>query len=144
MPDVHGVLRFPLRPKMRIRAMVERCPALGAVADRLPGAEGSAYDEHERVLAQAFMLLRHLPDVTREEADDALSHAASADAVADEELGRLWDENAELYELWQCVWSGESDQALIAFGRYCVALIARLYRLEPLITAERRPEAASA
>lgn len=144
MAEEHVLLRFPLRPRIRIGAIVERCPALGAIAASLPPEGDPSRAEHERVLAQAFMLLRHLPDVSREEADAALDHGASPDAVADEELGRLFHGNEELYELWRVVWTDEVDQSLIAFGRYCVALVARLYRMEPQILREREAEAAIA
>ncbi|HTM68979.1 MAG TPA: hypothetical protein VL426_06815 [Candidatus Binatia bacterium] len=139
-----AVLRFPLKARMRVRAIVERCPALGAVADRLPPEGDGARCAHERVLAQAFTLLLHLPEVSREEADVALGHEASAEDVTVEELARLHEGNAELYEIWRCVWAEEADEALRAFGRYCVALIARLYRLEPHIRRERLAEAAIA
>lgn len=145
MDDIGGkVLRFPLPPKMRIRAIIARCPALGAVAARLPAEDDVLRGECERVLAQAFTLLLHLPDLTREEADAVLDHSAGVDETAAEELARLHQdtETAERYEIWREVWAGEDEPRTRSFARYCVALIARLYRLECVAQMERREEQA--
>ncbi|HTK04373.1 MAG TPA: hypothetical protein VL500_02220 [Candidatus Eisenbacteria bacterium] len=136
-----NVLRFPLRTRMRIRAIVERCPAMGAVAARLPEDGDPARDECERMLARAFTLLLHLPDLTREEADAALDHEAGAEETAAEELAWLCQGNEELYAIWREVWADVEDAAVRGFARYAVALIARLYRLECLIRRERAAEA---
>lgn len=133
MDDVGAiVLRFPLQPRIRIKAIIGRCPALGAVAARLPPEDDALYGEHERVLAQALTLLLHLPDLTREQADLVLDHAASPEAITIEELGYLHHDpdKADLYEVWRDVWDAEEDERVRNFARYCVALIARLYRME--------------
>lgn len=138
------VLPFPLLPKMRIWAIIDRCPALGAVAARLPAEDDVLRGESERVLAQAFTLLLHLPDLTREEADRVLDHSAGIEEVAAEELSYLHHdpEKTERYDIWREVWAGEDDPRIRAFARYCIALIARLYRLECVAKVERNEEGA--
>ncbi len=126
------ILRFPLLPKMRIRAIVERCPALGAVAAKLPPEDDVLRGECERVLAQAFTLLLHLPGLTREQADVVLDHGTDAETLTTDELALVLHDpdKQELYEVWREAWAGEDDPATRGFARYCVALIARLYRME--------------
>ncbi|MEY4744461.1 MAG: hypothetical protein RL272_406 [Candidatus Parcubacteria bacterium] len=147
MDDFGGtVLRFPLLPRMRILQIIERCPALGAIAARLPAEDDPRRVDCERVLAQAFTLLLHLPDVTREQADAALDHSAGAEAVTVEELARILrdPETAERYEIWRAVWESEDDPQTRTFARYCVALMSRLYRLESFARAESSRDAHSA
>ncbi len=139
------VLGFPLLPRMRIRAIIERCPALGAVASRLPPEDDERRIESERVLAQAFTLLLHLPSLTREQADVALGHSTDAEALAAEELAFVLHDpdKAELYEVWRDVWAAEDDRGTRQFARYCVALIARLYRMEHFAKLESMHEDAA-
>lgn len=126
------ILRFPLLPKMRIKAIVERCPALGAVAARLPPEDAADRGDCERVLAQAFTLLLHLPGLTREQADVVLDHETDVETLTAEELAYVHHDpdKAALYEVWREAWACEDDPATRRFARYCVALIARLYRME--------------
>jgi len=133
------VLRFPLRSRMRIKAIIERCPAMGAIAARLPEDGDPSRDGCEQVLARAFVLLLHLPDITREEADAALDHDAGIEETTTEELARLCHDSGkeELYGIWREVWVDVEDAGVRRFARYSVALISRLYRLECLIKRER-------
>lgn len=133
------LLKFPLLPRMRIRAIIERCPALGAVADRLPSEDAAERGGCERVLAQAFTLLLHLPDITREQADVILRHSADVETLTEEELAYVLHDpdKAERYDVWREVWADEDDPETRRFARYCVALIARLYRMEHFALRER-------
>jgi hypothetical protein len=137
------VLRFPLKTRMRIKAIVERCPAMGAVAARLPDNGDTLRDGCERMLARAFTLLLHLPDLTREEADVLLDHDAGIEETTLEELTRLSQdpEKVELYIVWREVWADVEDADIRRFARYVVALIARMYRLECHVKRERAAEA---
>ncbi|HSD12671.1 MAG TPA: hypothetical protein VLC10_03870, partial [Patescibacteria group bacterium] len=103
-----------------------------AVASRLPPEDDERRIESERVLAQAFTLLLHLPSLTREQADVALDHSTDAETLTAEELAYVCHDpdKSELYEIWREAWSGEDDPGTRRFARYCVALIARLYRME--------------
>ena len=89
------------------------------------------------------MLLLHLPDLTRGEADAALDHEAGVEETTVEELARLCQDadKQDLYAIWREVWADVEDAGVKRFARYAVALIARLYRLECHIKRERTADA---
>lgn len=138
MHDGAVILKFPLSARIRITQIVERCPALAAITDRLPPEGHHLRGTCERLLAKAFTRLLHLPGLTWDEAANAIAHDGSPDEFADAELGRLAsdDATAERHALWQALWADESPptQRII---RYYVALISVLYRLEPHVCAAR-------
>jgi hypothetical protein len=133
------VIGFPLSARKRIELLTERCPAFGAIAERLPPAAHPLRPTCERLLAKVFTRVLHLPDVTRDEASALLDHDASADDVATEELERLRSDPAteDRHALLAELWDGEVEPAHRRVTRYYAALVARLYRLEPHVLRER-------
>ncbi len=140
------VLAFPLSPRLRIRALTARCPALDAIVARLPSDGDPSRPACERALAAVFTRLLYLPDLTYDEAAAALDHAASQDAVTVEELALLYhDPDArERYDLWREVWLAERDPETCRATRYYFALLNRLYRMEYLFRRERQADAPAA
>lgn len=138
MDDRGIILKFPLAARLRIAQIAERCPALAAVADRLPPEGHHLRVPCERLLAKAFTRILHLPGLTWDEASAALAHDVSPDEFADAELGRLASDaaTAERFALWEALWTDEppATQRVI---RYYMALISVLYRLEPEVRAAR-------
>lgn len=138
MDDRGIILKFPLAARIRISQIVERCPALAAVTDRLPPEGHHLRVTCERLLAKAFTRLLHLPGLTWDEAAAAIAHDGSPDEFADAELGRLAsdDATAERHALWEALWTDEPPP-MRRIIRYYVALISALYRLEPGLRAAR-------
>ena len=130
LDQTSNVFHLPTSPRFRIAEIVAACPALGAIAERLP--TGAKLVEHERILSELFQRLLHSPGLTYEQAQELLDHGASPDAVADEEMAWLLaDSDTELlYAWWREVWEPEEDQELRRGARYYAGLLARLYRLE--------------
>jgi len=132
------IIEFPVRPRMCIRAMVEACPALTAVAARLPPPTDAFYAASERLLAELFQRLLHPPQLRPEEAAEVLDHEASPERFTEEELVRLAGdpETRCIYDHWKDVWENETDPVLRMRAGYYAALLSRLYRMEYIVLCE--------
>jgi hypothetical protein len=132
------IIQFPGSPSYLIAKQVASCPALGAVADRLPSIDDSSRLSSERIMVKLFRRLLHPLKLLREESDQLLDHGASPDAFVVDELAVLaTDKETEcVYEYWKEIWESEDDPVLQDRARYFAALVARLYRLENIVLAE--------
>ncbi len=133
-----NIVEFPIRPRLCIRAMVDLCPALEPVADRLPPMTDALYGESERLLAELFQRLLHPPRLRPQEAAEVLDHAAPVDDFVADELAALAadPETRCVYDYWKEVWEDETDPVLRRRAGYYAALLARLYRMEYIVLNE--------
>ncbi len=133
-----NLIEFPIRPRVCIRDMIGLCPALAAVADRLPPPTDALYAESERLLAELFQRLLHPPRLLLHEAAEILDHAAPIDAFTDDELAALANdpETRCVFDYWKDVWEDEADPVLSRRAGYYAALLARLYRMEYIVLNE--------
>ena len=133
-----NIIEFPVRPRLCIQAMVEACPALAAVVDRLPPMTDARYAASERLLSELFQRLLHPPRLLPQEASDILDHSSLPDAFTDHELADLAGdpETRCVYDHWKTVWEDEEDPVLRSRAGYYAALLARLYRMEYIVLNE--------
>lgn len=132
------IIQFPESPSYLIAKQVASCPALAAVADRLPSIDDPSRLPSERIMVKLFRRLLHPLKLLREESEQLLDHAAPRDAFTTDELAELAaDRETEcVYDYWKEIWESEDDPALQERARYFAALVARLYRLENIVLAE--------
>jgi hypothetical protein len=132
------LIQFPESPSYLIAKQIISCPALAAVAEKLPSQDDPSRLPSERIMVKLFRRLLHPLKLLREESDQLLDHAASRDAFTTEELAALAaDKQTEcVYEYWKEIWESEIDPVLQDRARYFAALVARLYRLEDIVLAE--------
>jgi len=132
------LIRFPESPSYLIEKQITSCPALAAVADKLPSPDDPSRLPSERIMVKLFRRLLHPLRLLREESDQLLDHGAARDAFTTEELAELATnkETECVYEYWKEIWESEIDPVLQDRARYFAALVARLYRLEDIVLAE--------
>jgi len=116
-------------PRDVIVAAIASNPALQAIMAYLPCKPGLRH-QCELHLAGLFSRLRYVPGLPREKAALLLEHAQSRNQIIYTELRWFADDTEPaLNAAWRQVISEERDQQVKDHVLYCIALLARLYRL---------------
>ncbi len=122
-------VRQPTSPRDAIVAAIATHPALQALMVYLP-CKPALRRRCEAHLADLFGRLHHVPVLTRQTAAFLVEHAQSRNQIIYDELRWFPDETEPaINAAWMKVISEEADQQVKDHVLYCIALLARLYRL---------------
>lgn len=109
-------------------------PAYRPLVDRLKEEPRAIRARCARQLAELFRNRLYSLDLTERQARTILAHKESENLfVAAEFLRMQADEKwKSIYGMWRPLWCDVADTDVRTFTRYAVAMLARLYYLEPV------------